>query len=72
MNEKDSNKNKKPFGPQEFSEMYARLRHAQRMHDEIDKLDMIDKVVDFMGEDLPEAEYIIYRIKRRLKNDQNY
>lgn len=66
------NEKKKPMNPEEFTENLRRLKHAQIMEDELENLEMIDRVVDFMGEDLPEAEYIIYKIKKRLHNDKKY
>ena len=70
MNEKDENK--KPMNPHEFTYNLRRLQQAQRMQDELENIEMIDRVVEFMGNDLPEAEYIIYRIQRRLRNDRKY
>jgi len=70
MNEKDEKK--KTMNLREFTYNLRRLQHAQQMQDELENIEMIDRVVEFMGSDLPEAEYIIYRIQRRLRNDRKY
>lgn len=54
------------------------MRQLQNLHymtaitEQIEVLDTIDKIVDFMGDELPEAQDIIDRIQWRLRNDENF
>lgn len=58
--------------PHEFMQRLHNMHWMSRVEKELVNLDMIDKVIEVMGDDLPEAEYIIQKIQRRLKNDRKY
>ena len=63
---------RKPMSPHEFMQQLHNMHYMTRLEEELANLEIIDNVVDIMGEDLPEAEYIIQKIQRRLKNDRKY
>jgi hypothetical protein len=42
------------------------------IHEQIEIIETVDKIVDFMGDELPEAQDIIDRIQWRLRNDENF
>lgn len=63
---------RKPKTPHEFMQKLHDMHWTTRIEKELINLDMIDRVVDYMGDDLPDAEYIIQRIQRRLHNDRKY
>lgn len=63
---------KKPMTPHEFYQSLHKMHYLYKLEEELYNLELIDKTIDLMGEDLPEAEYIIQRVQRRLKNDRKY
>ena len=63
---------KKPMSPHEFYQSLHKMHYFYKLEEELYNLDLIDKTIDLMGDDLPEAEYIIQRVQRRLKNDRKY
>ena len=63
---------RKPMNPHEFMQHLHKMHYMTKLEEELDNLDMIDQVVEMMGDELPEAEYIIQRVKRRLLNDRKY
>lgn len=66
------NEKRKPLSPHEFMQQLHQMHYMTRVEEELANLDMIDKVIEVMGDELPEAEYIIQRVKRRLLNDRKY
>lgn len=63
---------KRSLTPHEFMQRLYNMHWQNKIEEELVNLEMIDKVVDYMGDDLPEAEYIIQKIQRRLHNDRKY
>lgn len=63
---------KKPMTPYEFYQSLHKMHYLYKVQEELSNWQMIDKTVEIMGNDLPEAEYIIQKIQRRLKNDRKY
>lgn len=56
----------------EFMRQLQNLHYMTAITEQIEVLDTIDKIVDFMGNELPEAQDIINRIQWRLRNDENF
>lgn len=46
--------------------------HLYKIAEQIEILETIDKIVDFMGDELPEARDIIDKIQWRIRNDENF
>lgn len=63
---------KRSSTPHEFMQRLYNMHWQSKIEEELINLEMIDRLVDFMGDDLPEAEYIIQRVQRRLRNDRKY
>ena len=56
----------------EFMRQLQNLHYMTAIHEQIEIIDTVDKIVDFMGDELPEAQDIIDRIQWRLRNDENF
>jgi len=63
---------RKKMDSHEFMRQLHNLHYMTAITEQIEVLDTIDKIVDFMGDELPEAQDIIDRIQWRLRNDENF
>ena len=68
----NGDKNSPKMTPYEFYQALHRMHYAHKLADEMEILDQIDKVIDLMDGEYPEADYLIQKIKRRLVNDRKY
>lgn len=48
------------------------INKLTKMEETLLDIEMIDAYVEHMGDDLPDAEYIIRRVQKRLDNDSKY
>jgi len=58
--------------PYQFYQALHKMHYAHKIADEIEMLEQIDKVIELMDGEYPEADYLIQKIKRRLDNDKKY
>lgn len=63
---------RKKMDSHEFMRQLQNLHYMTAITEQIEVLETIDKIVDFMGDELPEAQDIINRIQWRLRNDENF
>lgn len=61
-----------PMSPHEFLKHLHKVHYLTKQDEMLLDLNMIDALVEHMGDDLPDAEYIVKRIQKRLNNDLKY
>jgi hypothetical protein len=66
-----SDKRPEPMDPYEFMRQLHKTHYMYKIKEELDMLDHIDNVVNMMDE-YPEADHLIFKIQRRLRNDDNF
>jgi len=68
----NGDKNYPKMTPFEFYQALHKMHYAHRLADEMETLEQIDRVIELMDGEYPEADYLIQKIKRRLDNDKKY
>jgi hypothetical protein len=62
---------KKKLSPNDFIRQ-MQTAHLYKVADQLETLDIIDKLVRLMGKDLPEANYITQKIQKNIYDKKEH